>query len=135
MNRSAVFVLVLVAIGTAAALIHWVLAELFARRRTPILYFGSVFVLWAVCSVVFQYLSTVNLPAPRAMPIWRYYLDALLSTSPLAVIPALIVSFSMFRNTSTEGRLALAGGGALIAIHFLPFVALYSSCYILHSCT
>jgi hypothetical protein len=135
MNRSAVFVLVLVASGAAAALIHWVLAELFARRRTPILYFVSVFVLWAMCSVAFQYLSTVNLPAPRAMPIWRYYLDALLSTSPLAVIPALLVSFSMFRSKSTEGRVALAGVGALIAIFVLPFVALYSSCYILHSCT
>src|SRR5688572_32403072 len=104
MNGTIGFVLTLVALGTVAALIHWVLAELFARRRTPALYLVSILVLWITCAAAFQYFSIDETPASRTLPMWRYYLDALLLLAPLATIPCLLVSCSLFRNGSAKSR-------------------------------
>jgi hypothetical protein len=127
-------ILLVIAVMGIVALLVGVLAYICAKRRAPASFIVCVALLWGGIGWWFGHQSAISTFNLGRIVEWRQIADILLTTAPLAFVPAIFALQPVLGRVPIGLIPARVSLGVIVAIPFAILAGLASSCFVVSTC-
>ena len=127
-------VFLIIAIMGIVALVVGVLAHICAKRRAPASFFICVALLWGGVGWWFGHQSANSIFNLGRIAEWRQIADILLTTAPLAFVPAIFAFAPVLGKVPPGSIPSRVSAGVIVAVPLAVLTGFASSCWVVSSC-